>query len=258
VIPKTMHWCWFSEQPLTDRVKACQETWKQFFPQPEWEWKMWTIDAVQEAAKDLGVTIPTIFWDAINYKRWAVAADYIRLFAVYRYGGIYLDSDVLQYKPIPEGMLNHRCILFIEDFVENPCADIQAAYFGAESSHPYIRACMEKYESIEGTEYDGILASRIIAPSILRNVAQDKYGMSLARRNNVIQALPEGIHVYPWDTVAGFADQVTGNSIALHICDGSWRRPQYNGKLLIGVPTSGYILPQTIESIYNLTLRKAI
>ncbi len=46
--------------------------------------------------------------EACAARRWAFAADYIRLWALYHYGGIYLDSDVFVHRSL-DPFLEHRC-----------------------------------------------------------------------------------------------------------------------------------------------------
>lgn len=40
--------------------------------------------------------------EAYDNKKWAFVSDYVRLFAIYNYGGIYIDSDVEVLKPLDE------------------------------------------------------------------------------------------------------------------------------------------------------------
>lgn len=39
-------------------------------------------------------------------QKWAFITDYVRLYALYNYGGVYLDSDVEVLKPIDEFLDN--------------------------------------------------------------------------------------------------------------------------------------------------------
>lgn len=44
--------------------------------------------------------------EALDRKKWAFAADFIRFYAIYHEGGIYLDTDVELYKSL-DSLLEH-------------------------------------------------------------------------------------------------------------------------------------------------------
>ncbi|MDR3128763.1 MAG: hypothetical protein LBU03_00695 [Tannerellaceae bacterium] len=103
-IPKKIHWCWLSKDPLPPRVKKCLKSWKRVMPDYEiicWDKERFDIDSVQFVK------------DACAARKWAFAADYIRLYAVYTEGGIYLDSDVLVFRRF-DCFLNHGAFSGIE------------------------------------------------------------------------------------------------------------------------------------------------
>lgn len=96
MIPKIIHLCWLSGDPYPAEIQKCLDTWKKYLPDYEvWVWDTKRFD------------INSIIWtrQAFEAKKYAFAADYIRLYALYNYGGIYLDSDVLVYKSF-EPLLN--------------------------------------------------------------------------------------------------------------------------------------------------------
>ena len=89
MIPKIIHLCWLSGDEYPPMIKKCIESWKRYLPDYEimlWDTKRFDVNSV--------------LWtkQAFECKKYAFAADYIRLYALYHYGGIYLDSDVLVYK----------------------------------------------------------------------------------------------------------------------------------------------------------------
>ena len=84
MIPKIIHFCWLSNDEYPELIKKCMATWKTKLP--DYEFVLW------DAKKfDLESTLWTK--QAFETKKYAFASDYIRLYAVYTYGGIYLDTD---------------------------------------------------------------------------------------------------------------------------------------------------------------------
>ena len=85
MIPKIIHYCWLSNDPIPAKLKKCMDSWKKQLP--DYEFMLWNFDRF---AKDRSVWVSQAF----DSRKYAFAADYIRLYALYNYGGIYLDMDV--------------------------------------------------------------------------------------------------------------------------------------------------------------------
>ena len=85
MIPKIIHYCWLRNEPFPDDVQAYMATWKKHLP--DYEFKLWNFSCFD---------IESSRWvkEAYMYRRYAIAADYIRIYALYNYGEIYLDTDV--------------------------------------------------------------------------------------------------------------------------------------------------------------------
>ena len=85
MIPKIIHFCWMSGDPYPEKIQKCIDSWKKILPDYEfWLWDSNRFD------------MESSVWvkEAFAARKYAFCADYIRCFALYTYGGIYLDSDV--------------------------------------------------------------------------------------------------------------------------------------------------------------------
>ena len=86
MIPKIIHYCWFGGNPKPALAKKCIKSWKKYCPDYELrEWSEETFD-IQSA--------PLYVRQAYDCKKWAFITDYVRLWAMYNFGGIYMDTDV--------------------------------------------------------------------------------------------------------------------------------------------------------------------
>jgi mannosyltransferase OCH1-like enzyme len=86
MIPKIIHYTWFSDEPYPTNINECIESWKKHMP--EYEFVLWDSNKI--------VDINNLFMQqALLEKKWAFASDFVRLYAVYNYGGIYIDTEVL-------------------------------------------------------------------------------------------------------------------------------------------------------------------
>lgn len=100
MIPKKIHYCWFGGNELSPLNKRCIEGWKQYLP--DWEVKKW-----DESNSPLDVPF---IKGALKRKAWAHVSDYVRLYALSKEGGIYLDTDVLIVKSFDELIANEMFI----------------------------------------------------------------------------------------------------------------------------------------------------
>ena len=131
MIPKIIHFCWLSDDEYPKLIKKCIESWKNKLP--DYELILWDTKKF-----DLNSTIWTK--QAFEAKKYAFAADYIRLYAVYTYGGIYLDSDVEVLKKF-DSLLN---LPYFAGLEQNEI--IEAAVFGAEKGTDWVADCMRYYD----------------------------------------------------------------------------------------------------------------
>lgn len=83
--PKIIHLCWFSKDPYPLEIKICLASWKRVLP--DYTVRVWTY----EDAKAIGCKYID---QALSVRKWAFAADVVRFYAVYKEGGVYMDSDI--------------------------------------------------------------------------------------------------------------------------------------------------------------------
>ncbi|MDR2097380.1 MAG: glycosyl transferase, partial [Spirochaetaceae bacterium] len=148
MIPRTIHYCWLSGDPLPEKLEYCVKTWHENLS--GYEFVLWNFDRFD---------INSSIWvkQAFEAKKYACAADYIRLYAVYNYGGIYLDMDIEAVKPFGD-LLNRSIMLGYEDKEY----EIEAGCFGAEKGHPFIKKCLDFYQERE-------FSGPIILPAVMQD-----------------------------------------------------------------------------------------
>lgn len=91
MIPKVIHYCWFGHKPLPDDVKNNINSWKKYCP--DYEIKEWD-------ERNFDINCCPYVQEAYQCKKWAFVSDYARFWILYRFGGIYFDTDVELIKPI--------------------------------------------------------------------------------------------------------------------------------------------------------------
>ena len=93
MIPKVIHYCWFGRNPLPPLAIKCIESWKKFLP--DYEIKEWNED-------NFDVNIIPYTQEAYQAKKYAFVSDYARFWILYKYGGIYFDTDVEVIRPLDD------------------------------------------------------------------------------------------------------------------------------------------------------------
>lgn len=211
-IPKIIHWCWLGGGGYPPLVRKCIESWRKFMPDYEiicWDRDRFDINSV------------LFVKEACEQCKWAFAADYIRLYALYNYGGIYLDSDVLVLKSFDK-FLNFGAFSAIEHCLSSNrfTCNIEAAIIGARAGHPWMKSCLDYYENRCFVNDDNTLNIKII-PEIIADIAEDEFGF---KRQLIEQILREDIHVFtPAVFAHAYIETRTMNCChAIHLCEGGW------------------------------------
>ena len=166
MIPKIIHFCWLSGDKYPKLIQQCIATWKTKLP--DYEFMLWDTKKF-----DLESTLWTK--QAFESKKYAFAADYIRLYVVYKYGGIYLDTDV-------EIVKNFDDLLHLPYFIGLEQNDIiEAAVFGAEKETDWLADCMRYYDNRPFIKDDGS-PDLLILPKIMEGqIEQNKKLVSMGK-----------------------------------------------------------------------------
>ena len=90
MIPRIIHYCWFGRGTMPELALKCIESWHKFMP--DYEYRLWDEDSFD-------VTSVPYVKEAYEARKFAFVTDYVRLYALYTEGGIYMDTDVEVLKP---------------------------------------------------------------------------------------------------------------------------------------------------------------
>lgn len=85
MIPKSIHYCWFGRGPKPKLAQRCIQSWQKYCP--DYKITEWNEDNFDIAMN------PYTKWCYEN-KKYAFLSDYVRLYVIFNYGGIYFDTDV--------------------------------------------------------------------------------------------------------------------------------------------------------------------
>lgn len=215
MISKVIHLCWLSGDPYPEKIKKCIDSWKRVLP--DYQIMLWDTKRF-----DLNSSI----WvkQAFEAKKYAFAADYIRFYALYHYGGIYLDSDVEVLKSFDD-------LLHLPYFAgAEKAGTIEAAIMGSEPHNPWIKKCLDYYENREFIKPDGsfdirklpeIMNDEISKIQPINNISleESKHLEKLDFENQVIVLPDEYFSPKVFDSRQVL---LTPNTYAIHHYENSW------------------------------------
>ena len=203
MIPKIIHYCWFSGDPYPDLVKRCLRSWKRMLP--DYKLRLWD-------SKSFDFNSVPFVKEALEAKKYAFSADYIRLYALYTEGGIYLDSDVEVFKSF-DSFLNNSFFTGTEPYIIDNAVfyDLECAIMGSEKGHPFLKEAIDLYNGMTFNIEEPLTICHALVPIL------EKYGYT---SENKLYNLSNGVTVYPLDHIHNkysFYDKS-----AIHWCQGSW------------------------------------
>ncbi len=237
MIPKIIHYVWLGRGKKSPSVKRCIRSWKKVMP--DYEIKEWN---------ETNFDVNSIAWvkEAISVSKWALASDCIRLYVLYKYGGIYMDTDVMTYKPFDE-FLKYDFFTSVEyhpsgfvpgkDVDENglPKPGIQrvanlgllSATFAAAPGNPFIKDCLDHYLNNHFIRKDGSLEMDFIIPGVMAMNAV-KYGFRFFDKT---QYLNGNMAVFKSNVFAGDPMTRDASSYSMHFMDNSWKKKNWKWRL---------------------------
>ena len=206
-IPKIIHYCWFSGNPMPDDLVKCVETWEELCPDYE-----------------------IIRWDESNYdvqknrytreahamKKWGYIPDIVRLEKLYECGGFYFDTDVRMIRN-PEPLRYETAF----------CGRERAGHInfgggsGCVKGAPVIKKILDFRIDEPFDLGDGKFNSE--ASGYYESTPLMELGLEIEDRNQKL----EGINIYaseffsPYNYINGENIQ-NDNTFSIHCFNGSW------------------------------------
>jgi mannosyltransferase OCH1-like enzyme len=214
-IPKIIHYCWFGGNPIPKMLQYCIDSWKQYLP--DYELMLWNESN----------TVFDCYYvkECYEQKKWAFVSDYIRLKAVYEYGGIYMDTDMLLLKPL-DYFLENECF-----FVAEHAKSIGAGIFGAKKNNEFIKTCVDLYH--DDTVTDKLIPALVSTYFLNKYQLERKFIEDIVLEDIVIYE-PNYFHSLPFTKlfdIHHYKKYLTKNSYGVHLWHGSWHH--YNELYLI-------------------------
>ena len=102
-IPKRLIYCWFGKWEKNDLMKSCMKTWEEKLPDYE---------IIEFNEENSPINKPFVK-KMLSEKKYAFASDYVRIWALYNFGWVYLDTDVELVKDLDD-LLDDNLFIWFE------------------------------------------------------------------------------------------------------------------------------------------------
>lgn len=239
MIPKTIHYCWFGGNPLPPLALDCIASWRKYLP--DYKIIQWSeahipkpeLDAsIADEVREFDVNLIPYTAEAYKQKKFAFVSDYCRFVAIYKYGGIYFDTDVEVIKPMDEIIKNGNFMGFEIDpdgkntpgrYAPRYCFDVALGLgFGMEAKHPFMKKMIDYYNNLK---FELPPADITWYKTIVAYTTENLCAMGLKNVQGIQKV--DDISIYPREyfapiNVISGKLRITNNTYTIHRYMGSW------------------------------------
>ena len=207
MIPKVIHYCWFGRGEKPELAKKCIASWKTFLP--DYEIKEWNED-------NFDINSNQYIREAYESRKFAFVTDYVRLYAIYMEGGIYMDTDVEVLKTLNPFLHHHAFSGFETD------GNVPTGMMAGEKGSVWAKELLDMYDNRKFIMADGSFDMTTNTTVITKYML----GKGLVL-NNRYQDFPGLCTMYPAEFFCP-KDHRTGkikcthNTVCIHHFAGTW------------------------------------
>ncbi|MBR4572177.1 MAG: glycosyl transferase [Prevotella sp.] len=242
MISKIIHYCWFGGNPLPELAQKCIASWRKYLPEYEiWQWREEPLHENENETlryennlfdRVMGFDVGMIPFttEAYKQKKYAFVSDYARFWILYKYGGLYFDTDVEVIRPMDDIIAKGNFMGFeLDPDGENDPRKYAPRYAYAvnpgqgmcfEKEHPFLKIMLDKYATMEYETPTFPWGKTIVAYT-----TEELCKMGLRNVRGVQEV--RGIYIYPHeyfapiDVISGKL-HITENTRTVHWYMGSW------------------------------------
>lgn len=178
MIPRIIHYCWFGRGAMPQLAQDCIASWHKFMP--DWEYKLWNED-------NFDVNSVPYVKEAYDAGKYAFVTDYVRLYALYKEGGVYMDTDV-------EVLKSYEDLLSLTAFTGYEGSKKRPPVTGTIASQPgglWVKNQLEEYSGAHFLNSDGTMDLMTNTERISRSMSAKGFV-----QNGQYQVF-EGMHIFP-------------------------------------------------------------
>lgn len=217
MIPHIIHYCWFGKKEKPKKIREYINGWKKLLPDfqfMEWNEKNFPIDYCHYTK------------EAYEIGKYAFVSDVARLYGLYHYGGVYLDTDVEILKRFDEYLNGAKMVFSMESSTL-----LMSGFMAGEKKSEIFRLLLEEYTDRSFINPDG--TRNCVANTVYLTEIMKKHGLIPKKQ---FQNINHDIYIYDYTVFGAFnADtskfNVTDKTVLIHHCVASWGSPFFKVQL---------------------------
>lgn len=233
-----IHYCWFGQSTMPKKEKKCIESWRKVFP--EAEFKLWNEEIFDVHQCNFAA-------EAYESQKYAFVSDYVRVKVLYKYGGLYLDTDFEVISDFSDLIKSNDNFLGFETK-----AHLGTAIMYFQPHHPLMKAFVEYYESknfrLKSGEIDNV--ANVV---ILTDLLKEKGFVPNGQKQKVEDIMIFNREYFYPKKLSDTEFRVTNETVGIHRCSNSWmsekEKKRGNNKFWINV------CRPILRSIRNILIR---
>ena len=180
MIPKIIHYCWFGRGQMPQLALDCMASWRRLMP--DWTFMEWNED-------NFDVSSLPYVKEAYEARKFAFVSDYVRLYALFNHGGLYMDVDFEVFKPFDD-LLDHPAFAGYEGSKHSP---VMMGVLASEQHGTWVAKQMKLYSDRHFVKPDGSF-------DMTTNVAfLTNHMMAQGLVCDGLEKDFDGLHVFPVD-----------------------------------------------------------
>ena len=208
MIPRVIHYCWFGRGQMPELALKCIESWKKYLP--DYELKLWNEDSFD-------LNINRYAKEAYEARKFAFVTDFVRLYALYHEGGIYMDTDVEVLKPLDDLL----SLPAFSGYESNKLSSFPTGIMASQRGGIWVKEQLEYYDNVGFINPDGTYNMTTNTHTISNIMKQNGFVL-----NGEYQVYKGDMHAFPKDyfcpkTSTGVL-KITENTYCIHHFAGSW------------------------------------
>ena len=207
MIPRIIHYCWFGRGEMPELAQKCIDSWHKYMP--DYVYRLWNED-------NFDINSNQYVKEAYESRKYAFVSDYVRLYALCKEGGIYMDTDVEVLKPY-DNLLNLSGFIGFDGTKHHP---VGTGTIACLADGEWVLEQIHAYDEIHFINPDGSYDMITNPTRITRIMVENGFV------NNGEEQVYKDIHVFPTDyfcprqTTGEFF--LTENTYCDHHFMGSW------------------------------------
>ena len=208
-IPKVIHYSWFGGKEKPPFIKKCINT---------WEKRLTEYQIVEWNESNFNLEEHPFARDAYKAQKYAFVSDYVRVYVIYHYGGIYFDTDIEVKKDFFDKLEGAKFVIAFE-----LSDSLMTGFFAAQKENPAVKEILDYYDHTSFYNEDGSM--NLTANPVIFAREISKFGLIF---NGKYQEIGDGLRIFPNEVFGGYnvydmIYTITENTVLVHHYTATWR-----------------------------------